>query len=217
MASEGEGSVTIWIGDLKAGGDAAAQPLWERYFGHMVREARKVLRSKSHRGAIADEEDAVLSAFDSFCQGIKRDRFPRLADRDDLWRLLVVITKRKALDQLRYGTAEKRDDRRVMGEAVLLRADEAEGARGLDQVQGAHLLRGGEEVDAEPSPEFAAMLAEEYQRRLESLGDEVLRQVAIAKLEGYTDDEVATRLGYSRRYVQRKLVLIRQAWREERA
>src|SRR4051794_19314501 len=90
--SEGAGTVTIWIGDLKAGGEVAAQPLWERYFDRLVREARKVLR---HRRAAKDEEDAALSAFNSFYEGIKRGRFPRLSDRDDLWRLLVVITRRK--------------------------------------------------------------------------------------------------------------------------
>jgi hypothetical protein len=32
MATEGDGSVTRWIGDLKASGDSAARHLWERYF-----------------------------------------------------------------------------------------------------------------------------------------------------------------------------------------
>ena len=30
MAVQDDGSVTRWIGDLKAGGDSAAQHLWER-------------------------------------------------------------------------------------------------------------------------------------------------------------------------------------------
>jgi DNA-binding transcriptional regulator LsrR (DeoR family) len=59
------------------------------------------------------------------------------------------------------------------------------------------------------------MIAEEFQSRLDSLDDEGLRQIAIAKMEGYTDDEVATRIGFSRRYVQRKLAKIRQAWSDD--
>jgi hypothetical protein len=96
VASEGEGSVTRWIGDLKAGDLAAAQPLWERYYARLVALARDKLRRTRRAAAIEDEEDAALSAFNSFCDGAARGRFPLLADRGDLWRLLVVITARKA-------------------------------------------------------------------------------------------------------------------------
>src|SRR5260370_6120356 len=89
MESESEGSVTRWIGDLKSGGESAAQQLWERYFERLVRLARKKLQKARRPRAVEDEEDAALSAFDSFCRGVDRGRFPRLADRDDLWRLLV--------------------------------------------------------------------------------------------------------------------------------
>src|SRR4029079_11744737 len=78
MSSGGEGSITHWIGDLKAGGDAAAQKIWERYFDRLVRLARAKLRATSR--AVADEEDAALSAFGSFCRGAERGRFPQLAD-----------------------------------------------------------------------------------------------------------------------------------------
>ena len=98
MTSTAEGSVTRWLGDLKSGGDAAAQHLWERDFDRLVRLAHQRLRGRG--GASEDEEDAALSAFDSFCRGAVQGRYPRLDDREDLWRLLVVITVRKALDQV---------------------------------------------------------------------------------------------------------------------
>ena len=69
MASQDDGSVTRWIGDLKAGGDSAAQHLWERYFHRLVHLARARLRAARRVGAVEDEEDAALSAFDSFCRG----------------------------------------------------------------------------------------------------------------------------------------------------
>src|SRR4051812_207164 len=100
MSSEGGGSVTRWIGDLKAGDAAAAQPLWERYFHRLVFLARARLRASRRPSVVEDEEDAALSAFQSFCDGAARGRFPRLTDRDDLWRLLVVITARKACAQV---------------------------------------------------------------------------------------------------------------------
>src|SRR4051794_14182513 len=90
-----QGSVTLWVDGLKGGAaNAAAQPLWERYFDRLVHLARAGLR-RNARGP-ADEEDVALSAFDSFCRGAAEGRFPRLEGRDDLWRLLVTITARKA-------------------------------------------------------------------------------------------------------------------------
>ena len=87
-----EGSITRWIGGLKAGDEAAAQQLWERYFARMVGLARDKLRAGRRGDMGSDEEDAALSAFDSFCAGATRGQFPALGDRDDLWRLLALIT-----------------------------------------------------------------------------------------------------------------------------
>ena len=86
--------VTLWIGQLQAGDPAATRPLWDRYFHRLVGLARKRLRGSPRRAA--DEEDVALSAFASFCRGVEHGRFPRLEDQDDLWRLLVTITARKA-------------------------------------------------------------------------------------------------------------------------
>src|SRR6516162_5109920 len=132
MMSQDDGSVTRWIGGLKAGGDSAAQHLWERYFDRLVHLARARLRSARRAGAVADEEDAALSAFDSFCRGAAAGRFPRLADRDDLWRLLVTLTARKAAEQVRRERRLKRGGGRVRGEQELGPADPAAG--GLDDL-----------------------------------------------------------------------------------
>ena len=108
MSCDDQGSVTRWIAELKDGQSAAVQPLWERYFSRMVELARLRLRSTRHKDAGSDEEDAALSAFDSLCAGLARGQFPKLADRDDLWRLLVVITTRKVQAQVRRQLRQKR-------------------------------------------------------------------------------------------------------------
>jgi hypothetical protein len=95
MPGDDHGSVTRWIANLKNGEDSAPQRLWERYFARMVELARTRLRAGGRKDVASDEEAAALSAFDSFCEGVARGRFPQLSDRDDLWRLLVVITARK--------------------------------------------------------------------------------------------------------------------------
>ena len=50
----------------------------------------------------------ALSAFDSFCRSAEQGRFPDLADRDSLWRLLVVMTARKATHLRRDEGRQKR-------------------------------------------------------------------------------------------------------------
>jgi hypothetical protein len=74
MAGEKGESVTVWIESLKAGDADAAQKLWRRYFEALVRLARERLRGAPR--AVADEEDAALSAFDSFVRGTARGRYP---------------------------------------------------------------------------------------------------------------------------------------------
>ena len=191
-----------WIGDLKAGGDSAAQHLWQRYFDRLVHLARSRLRSARRAGVVEDEEDAALSAFDSFCRGATAGRFSQLADRDDLWRLLVVITVRKVFGQLHRQGAQKRGGGRLVGESALIGAA-AEGG-GLDRFAG-----------QEPGPEMAAAVVDEYRRLRGDLKTETLRQVLDLRLEGYTREEIAQRLGCAERAVKRKLDVIRDAWLQE--
>jgi DNA-directed RNA polymerase specialized sigma24 family protein len=188
-------SVTRWISALKLGDQSAAQRLWEAYFRRLVGLAHARLRDAPRR--IADEEDVALSAFQSFWQGAQAGRFPRLDDRNDLWQILVVITVRKAIDLRNYEGRPSRGRGRVQSLTDLTQ-------EGLEAI-------GGDE----PTPEVAAQLAEEYQRLMEQLGDPTLQNVATWKLEGYTDQEIASRLGCVTRTVERKLARIRQIWARE--
>jgi DNA-directed RNA polymerase specialized sigma24 family protein len=198
MPDESQGSITQWIADLKGGDPGAANGLWERYFTRMVELARARLKASRGRDAGSDEEDAALSAFDSLCAGLARGQFPRLSDREDLWRLLVVITTRKVMAQARRQLREKRG-----GGLVRPAADLADSGPDDDGI----LARA---VGSEPTPEFAAMIAEEYRRLLERLDDDVLRKVAVLRMEGHTSDEIAEHLGCARRTVARQLALIRR-------
>jgi DNA-directed RNA polymerase specialized sigma24 family protein len=204
-----EGSVTRWLGALVAEGerDEAAQALWERYYAQLVALAAQRLRAAPRQ--MADEEDAALAAFDSFCRGAAAGRYPRLGGREDLWRLLVVITGRKVLDQVAHERARRRDRRRLLDEARLEHAT-ADG----DLARPGALAR---IVGREPSPEFAAQVAEQCRSLLDRLDSPALRTVAVLKLEGYQNDEIARRLSCSLRAVERKLNLIRKTWQREGA
>src|SRR5262249_28968205 len=191
--------VTHWINQRVAGERPAVQPLWECYFQQMVRLARQRLRAAPRR--MADEEDVALSAFDSFCRGAEQGRFPRLTDRDSLWSHLFFYTLRKASRLIRSESRQKRGGGKVRDEGSLAGKD---GEPGLWEV-----------LSRVPTPDFAAEVAEEYRLLLGRLPDDRTRSVAQWKLEGYTNDEIATKLGCVRRSVERMLQLIRSLWKQE--
>jgi len=190
--SADKGSVSGWVSQLQAGDTSAAQRLWQRYFHRMVRLARARLRAAGIR---SEEEDVALSAFASFCRAAEQQRFPQLANRDDLWRLLVMLTARKVWHRRRLDQSQKRGGGRARSQDFELELDEI--------------------VGREPTPEFAAEVAEELQSRLASLKKAGLVAIALHKLDGHTNDEIAEQLGCARSTVERRLRLIRMHWSEE--
>jgi DNA-directed RNA polymerase specialized sigma24 family protein len=195
-------SVTRWIDQWKAGDPSAAAGLWNRFYSRLIALACSKLRG-AHRRA-ADEEDVVASVFETFFRRAQRGQFPQLHDRDDLWQLLVKITERKAVDQRRLQGRKKRGGGRLRGESVFLDPRGSTSGAGIGQIAG-----------PEPTPEFAALVAEECERLLGRLADDELRQIAVLKLEGYTNEEIAERTGHSRPTIERRLRVIRVQWRGE--
>jgi RNA polymerase sigma factor (sigma-70 family) len=178
--------------------DMAAGMIWQRYFRELLSLARRNLdRRVRHR---ADEEDVLQSMFRSFCARQGRGDF-HLADRNDLWRLLVTITLRKARNTAKAQRRERRDVEREQA---------AQNDAGCDSSCMTWELA---QMDAAgPSPVEAAMLNEALERRLESLADPELRQIALWRLEGYSNREIAELLDCTERSVERKLERIRSKW-----
>lgn len=196
------GSITQWIESIRDGGSLAPVELWNRYYHRLVGLARRKLKDAPRR--VADEEDVALEAFHSFCRGAEAGRFPKLDDRDDLWQVLVMLTARKAANQLKHDFRQKRGGGQVRGESVFIQVGSEQERAAIDQV-----------VGSEPTPEFAADVAEQCQELLCQLDDETLQTVAVAKMEGYTNDEIAEQLGVKTRTVERKLRIIREIWSSE--
>jgi RNA polymerase sigma factor (sigma-70 family) len=188
--------VTRWFRLLQQGERQAVQRLWEAYYARLVALARKKLGALPRRAA--DSEDVALSAFDSFVRAAEQGRFPCLEDRDDLWQMLVMITTRKSIDLIAHEGRDRRDWRRLEG-----LADDGS------------LLR--ELIGRDADPAFAAQVAEELGRLLGRLPDEELRQIALRKLDGYTNEEIGEQLGVAVATVERRLRLIRKHWAGELA
>jgi DNA-directed RNA polymerase specialized sigma24 family protein len=199
MASEG--SISRCIALLRQGDGAAAEVLWRRYFPQLVRLAHRQLADLACHGT--DDEDIALSALDRFCRAAAQGRYPDLADRHGLWRLLLRITTRRVRDQARYERRQRRGAGHLYREADRT-VEGADGAGGLDAV-----------ADDAPTPEFAAAMAEECRRLLGCLDDPGLQELALAKMDGEANEEIAARAGCSVRTVERRLRLIRDIWRDE--
>lgn len=180
-------SVTTWLGGVKEGDDVAVQKIWQRYHLRLLGLARSVLDGSPKQ--VADEEDVAASAFKSFYFRAAAGRFPKLDDRGDLWKLLMTITFRKALRARRTSTRHRSVPHPDAMDEYL--------------------------VSNELTPDLAVLVTSEFRRLLGQLDDERLCEVALARLEGYTNKEIAERLSKSLSYVERKLRVIRAIWSAE--
>jgi RNA polymerase sigma factor (sigma-70 family) len=197
-----QGSVTRLIIDLRSDEPAvrevAARLVWGRYFRELLALARSHLSARIR--SREDEEDVLQSMYKSFCIRQRRGDFD-LTNRDELWNLLVRITLRKARSAATRHLQGKRDVRREESEEADRSADDAPGTI-LDR------------IDSDgPTPAEAALLNEALEHRFRKLSDPGLRQIALWKLEGYTNAEIAQRLDCTLRTVERKLERIRAYWR----
>lgn len=195
------GSVSLWIEQLKAGDDAAAYHLWERYRPALLRQARTRWGTAPRR--MMDEEDVALSVFTALVRKAAAGRLPRLDNRADLWSLLVTITHHKVANVLRDQSCQKRGGGRVSTERDL-RGDASAENFCLDHLPG--------EL---PPPEFLIAMEEEQQRLVASLRNPTLQDVARWRIAGDSIDEIAERLGVVTRTVERKLELIHSKWMRE--
>jgi DNA-directed RNA polymerase specialized sigma24 family protein len=186
-----EGSITGLIHGMRLGDEVAAERIWQRYSTRLAALARK--RLPVWLRSVVDGDDVANRAMEDVIVGSRAGRFPKLHDRDDLWGLLAWITVCKAIAEVERETSQKRPPPR---QAVPL--DES-------------LIAG------DCSPDLYVMAAEQFDHLLELLRvkDEGLKAIALWKFEGYTDREIARRIGCARSRVARKLELIRMIWEAE--
>jgi hypothetical protein len=174
--------------------DDAARHVWDRFFHGLVAIAKQQLRRRSWGGV--DEEDVALSALDSFIARREAGGYPLLGSRDDVWKLLSVITRRKALNAMRREMADRRGaGRQVEQEFDLLNA-----------------------FRAETTPDQAAEVLDEARRLLDVVlagRESNLRVIALGKLQGEDNGVLAKQLAVSRRTIERKLELIRLLWEQD--
>lgn len=185
------GSVSLLLRDLRTGDPQAALMLWSRYLPRLTGLAARTLAGR--RIGPADAEDAVQSAWISFWKKLDAGDLPTDLKRDDFWNLLGLMVVRKARRQIRHERARKRGEGKVLRESEL--AADTQG-RVLDDVTG----------------ELTAADFDLHCEELLTLLDEECRRIALLRLMGHLNREIAEELGCTERKVQRKLELIRLKW-----
>lgn len=187
-----DSSVTQWIQGLRGGDEEAAAQIWERFFQRACGLARQ--RFGDAPQAAHDAEDVALSAIRALCAGARDDRFRSLRDRDDLWSILAMLTIRRVIDARRHA--------QVRGRAIDWSEVEAHGLGSAGTA--------GELVPDAGYVDALCLTSREMLERLESK----LRAVALLRLEGYSNEEVAVRTGRSLPTVERYLRMVRAEWQD---
>jgi RNA polymerase sigma-70 factor (ECF subfamily) len=173
----------------------AARRIWERYSARLLVLVRRKLDERVRRRT--DEDDVLQSMYKSFCIGRRSDQGPLLS-RDDLWRLLVHITMCKIANAANRERAARRDVRRDQP-ALVDREGDGPSPRWMLEMMDR----------SEPTPAEALALEEELEAWLKPLPED-LRQVALWKLEGYTNREIGVMIERTERTVELKMRIIRR-------
>jgi RNA polymerase sigma factor (sigma-70 family) len=142
---------------------------------------------------IYDEDDIANSAIAKLFASIQSGRYNELDGRDSLWKLAAVITLNKAKSLVRSEHAAKRG------------AGFTPAKKEVDELI--------DLADVAQDPAAVFMMKENCAYLLGLLKREEIKMVALLKIEGFTNEEIADQLGCTRRSVQRRLNLIRETWR----
>lgn len=195
------GSVTDDLRRAKLGDSYAQYKLWQRYVERLIRLARANLLGAKQ--PLSGPEDVALSVFNDLLIGLEDGQFRQLNDRNDLWQVLIMLTRREAIDELRRANAKKR-----------LGCGAATNGNDGRSLPIEHMDWQDHMCSSDPTPEEAALLNEQLVMRINQLTDSIHRRIALAKMRGHNNQEIAEQLGISLRSVERKLSIIRRRWIE---
>jgi len=180
-------SVSDWVSQLKLGDQKAAYRLWKRFFGQL----RAIARAKpgAFPRAGRDEEDVALSAL---FIGAKSSQFET---REDFWQLASVILSRKASNL-----------RRSLRARCEIAVTDLTNSCGLEDKSS--IME--QAVQALPAETGIESLGVHREEPLSSINDR-LRRVALLKLAGLSNEEIAASQERSVKSIERYLQQIREA------
>ena len=174
-----------WVTQLLANEPGIEREVLEQYTQRLLALARQRLPDKVR--ARVDPEDVVQSVYRSFFRRLRRGDF-RFDESSDVWRLLSVMTFRKARRQARFHQQGRRDVRRELQIGAMASTDS----------------RIGELAATTVTPEDTAILFDCLEQLLARVPDNY-RTIAVLRLEGNSIAQIAQQIGRSERTVLRAL------------
>ncbi len=171
----------------RRGSESAAKSIFDRYVERLMVHARR--RIGSRMTSRVDPEDVVQSVFRTFFNRLKNDQFT-IEGQDDLFKLLVRITVHKTLRQIAFHRAAKRNPGQELGHS-------SDAHEQLMQV-----------MDEEPTPEAVVAVLDSFEHFLRQFAGPD-REIIELKLQGYTSDEIAAKVGTYDRKIRRVLERVR--------
>ena len=180
---------------FKAGSEAAARELFDRYCERLMKLAKR--RIGQRMTSRVDPEDVLQSAFRTFFTRVRNDQFT-FEHEDDLFKLLIRLTVHKTLRQIAFHRAAKRNP-------------EVEAGHGSDAYEMLQQLA----ADG-PTPEVEISLIDEFERFLKEL-PEFDRKVLELRLAGHSTTEIAEQLGSYDRKIRRVIERIEELAKEHAA
>lgn len=182
-SGEDQALIDLW----RQGDENAARQIVERYLDRLLVLARR--RLSQRMASRIDPEDIVQSAFRTFFHRVKEGQFS-FAEQDDLCKLLVRITLHKTLRQIAFHKAAKRDPNQ-------------------ETEQGEHhqerLLT---LLDEEPTPEATVTFLDQFEHFLSELEPQQ-REILELRLQGFSNEEIAEKLGIYDRKIRRVIERVR--------
>ncbi|MFH5804168.1 ECF-type sigma factor [Alienimonas sp. DA493] len=192
---EPSAGVTRFLSGVREGDRDAVGEVARRYLPRVVRLLERKLRGLR----AADAEVVAGSVFLALWNHAGGGRFGAgtLSDSDDLWRWLLRVTDRKAIDYARRERAAKRGGGQTRGAGDVFAAEGP--SDGLDGA-----------ASGELSPAEMAAFADTFERLMAALPNDLTREVVVGRLEARTSGEIARAVGVSPKTVKRKLAGIRE-------
>jgi RNA polymerase sigma-70 factor (ECF subfamily) len=171
------------IEQWQSGSETAAQQIFDKYVERLLVLARWHISEKL-RSRI-DPEDVVQSVFRTFFLRVRNDRFT-FDEADDLFKLLTRITLHKTLRQVAFHRAARRNPAR----------EAAKGNDDQDQIM--------QILDTEPDPETVVAFTDQLKTFLTKFSPQE-QEIIEMRLQGYTSEDIAQKLGTYDRKVRRIL------------